>query len=61
MAIKSRQYPAETITDADYTDDLAFLAKSPAQTKSLLHSLEQLAGDIYLHVNANKTEYVCLK
>ena len=27
----SRQYPAETITDADYADDLALLANTPTQ------------------------------
>ena len=31
----------ETITDADYTDDLELLANTPAQAKYLLHSLEQ--------------------
>ena len=43
------------ITDADYTDDLVLLANTPAQAKSLLHSLEQAAGGIYLYVNINKT------
>ena len=28
---RSRQYPAKTITDADYVDDLVFLANTPAQ------------------------------
>ena len=37
---RSRQYLAETITDADYTDDLAFLANTPTQVESLLHSLD---------------------
>ena len=36
-----------------------FLANSPAQAKSQLHSLEQAAGGIGLHVNADKTEYMC--
>ena len=27
---KSRRYPAKTITDADSTDDIAFLTNSPA-------------------------------
>ena len=56
---RSRQYPAWTITDADYTDDIALLANTPAQTESLLHSLERTAGGIGLHVNADKTEYMC--
>ena len=55
---KSRQYSAETITDAVYADDIAFLANTPTQAKSLLHSLEQAARKVGLHVNANKTEYM---
>ena len=35
---RSRQYPAETITDVDYADEIALLANTPAQTESLLHS-----------------------
>ena len=37
---RSRRYPAKTITDADYTDDIALLANAPTQAKTLLHSLE---------------------
>ena len=54
---RSRRYPAQTIADMDYTDDIALLANSPA--KSLLHSLEWAAGGIGLYVNADKTEYIC--
>ena len=56
---RSRRYPAKTITDADYTDDIAILANTPNQTETLLHSLEQAAAGIGLHVNAYKTEYMC--
>ena len=56
----SRRYPAQTITDTYYADDIAFLANSSAQAESLLHSLERTACDIGLYVNANKTEYMCL-
>ena len=28
---RSRRYPAQTITNADYTDDIALLANTPAQ------------------------------
>ena len=56
---KSRQYPAKTITDTDYAADRAFLVNTPTKAKSLLHSLEQAAGGIGLHVNAVKTEYMC--
>ena len=47
------------IMDPDYTDDIAFLANTPAQAESLLHSLERAAGGIGLHVNADKTEFMC--
>ena len=56
---RSRRYPAKTITDADYADDLALLANTPNQTETLLHSLERAAAGIGLHVNAHKTEYMC--
>ena len=37
---RSRRYPAETITDADYADDMAILANTPNQAETLLYSLE---------------------
>ena len=55
----SRRYPAKAITNADYTDDIALLANAPAQTETLLHSLERTVAGIGLHVNAHKTEYMC--
>ena len=56
---KERRYPVQTVTDADYADDIALLANTPAQAKSLLHSLERAAASIGLHVNTDKTEYMC--
>ena len=56
---KRRRYPAKTITDADYTDDIAILANTPNQAEILLHSLEWAAAGIGLHVNAHKMEYMC--
>ena len=56
---RSKRYPAKTITDADYADDLALLANTPNQAETLLHSLERAAAGIGLHVNAHKTEYMC--
>ncbi len=53
---RSRRYPALTITDADYADDIALLANTPAQAKSLLHSQERAAAGTDLHVNAYKSE-----
>ena len=55
---RSRRYPAKTITDADYTDDIAILANTPNQAETLLHSLERAAAGIGLHVNAHKAEYM---
>ena len=39
-----KRYLAETMTDADYADDLVHLANTPAQPECLLHILEQAAG-----------------
>ena len=56
---RSRRYPAKTITDADYADDIVLLANTPNQAETLLHSLERAAAGIGLHVNVHKTEYMC--
>ena len=56
---RSRRYPAKTITDADYADDIAILANTPNQAETLLHSLERAAAAIGVHVNAHKSEYMC--
>ena len=56
---RSRRYPAKTITDADYADDIAILANTPNQTEKLQHNLERAAAGIGLYVNAHKTEYMC--
>ena len=45
----------KSITETDDADDLAFLANTPTQAESLLHSLEQTARGIGLHMNTNKT------
>ena len=55
---RSRRYPAITITDADYADDLALMANTISDAQSLLHSLEVAAGDVGLYVNAKKTEFI---
>ena len=56
---RSRRYPAQTIMYMDYANDIVLLANSSAQAESLLHSLEWAAGGIGLHVNADKTKYMC--
>ena len=55
---RSRRYPAKTIIDANYADDIALLANAPAQAETLLHSLERATAGMGLHVNAHKTEYM---
>ncbi len=55
---RSRTYPAKTITDADYADDIAILANTPNKAEILLQSLERAAAGIGLHVNAHKTDYM---
>ena len=55
---RSRRYPAQTIIDADYADDIALLANAPAQAETQLHSMERATAGIGLPVNAHKTEYM---
>ena len=52
---RSIRYPATTITDANYADDIAIQTNTPNQAETLLHSLERAAAGIGLHVNAHKT------
>ena len=56
---RNRRYFARTITDADYEVDLAPLANTPVQEKSLLHSLEWSTGGISFHMVADKIMYLC--
>ena len=56
---RSRRYPAKSIADGDYADDIAILANTPNQAERILHSLERAAAGIRLYVNAHKTEYMC--
>ena len=56
---RSKRYPAQTITDTDYANDIALLAYSPTKADTLQHSLEQAAGGIGFHINADETEYMC--
>ena len=52
------RYPTETITNANYADDVALLENTPTQVESLLHSLEKVAECIGFSVNSDKTEYI---
>ena len=42
--------------DTDNLDDITLFANTATQAKSLLQSLEQTAGGIDIHMNANKTD-----
>ena len=56
---RSRRYSAQTITDRDYADDIALLANIPAQAETLQDRVEWTAAGIGLHINVEKTEYMC--
>ena len=56
---RSRGNPAQTFTDANNAVDIALLANTPIQMESVLHSLELAVSGIGLHLNADKTEYMC--
>ena len=55
---RSRKYPAQTITNTDYADDIALLANGPTQAETQLHSLEWATAGIGLYVNVHKMEYI---
>ena len=46
------------MTDEDYVNDRVLFENSPTKTKSLLHNLEQVEGDIDQLVNSNKTGFM---
>ena len=56
---RSRKYPAQTIMDADYADDIVLPANTPTQAKSQRHSLEWATANIGLLINADKTKHMC--
>ena len=47
------------MTDADYAENIVLLANTSAQAETLPDSLERAAAGMGLHVNADKTEYMC--
>ena len=58
---KRRLYLAESMTEAGYADYPAFLANTPVQAESLLHSRKQETGSIGLYVNISKTKFMCFR
>ena len=55
---RSRRYPAETICDTDFADDLALISNTLEQAQLFLLRLELAAAQIGLHVNETKTEFM---
>ena len=47
---RSKRYSAQDIT---------LITNTPAQAESMLHNLERAVGGLGLHINADKTEYIC--
>ena len=54
-----RRYAEQTIMDKYCADDIALLANTRAQAETMLHGFKRAATGIGLHVNADKTEYMC--
>ena len=57
----SRRYPAETLTNADNTDYLAFLRNKSTLAGCQLHSLGQATRYFGLYMNSDKTEFIWFK
>ena len=55
---RSRKYPTQTNTDADYADDIALLENTLAKAVTLVHGLERTAAGIDFHINVEKTIHV---
>ena len=45
---RSRRYPVQTISNANYADNITHLANASVQAETLLHSLERAAAGIGL-------------
>ena len=58
---RSKRTPSQTITDEDYTDDIAFLANTPAKAESQLQSLEQTTGIMSPHVKPKQNRCALIK
>ena len=52
---RSIRYPVQAITDAVYADDVANLANTHTQAETP----ERVNAGIGLHINPDKTEYMC--
>ena len=57
---RSRRYPAEKVTDADFADDLALLSNTIDEAQLMLTSLEEAARAVGLIMNESKTKYMSI-
>ena len=55
---RSRRYPAVTLADLDYADDIALLENNLADAQSLLLNVERACQAIGLLLNSSKTKYM---
>ena len=55
---KSSRYPAISITDADYADDIALTTNDLSEANTLLFLIEEKANEIGLNINSRNTEYM---
>ena len=51
---QSKRYPARTLTDTDFADDIALLSDNIADAEVLLHKVESAAKEIGLTINSKK-------
>ena len=50
---RSRRYPAKTITDANYADDIVLLANTPNQAKTVWNEPPQALASMSMHTKLN--------
>ena len=55
---RSRRHPATTFTDTDFADDLTLISNTLEQAQLFLLRVESAAGQIGLHLNETKTEFM---
>ena len=57
---RNKRYPAITITDVDYADDLAIVTDKINESIILLHKIENAAKEIGLSINTGKTKFISI-
>ena len=56
----SSRHPVIYITDTDYADYLAITSDNVKDTNTMLYKIEEVAAEIGLRVNSDKTECISL-